>query len=50
MLERQNVLLAMNAVSFAQYFNRFKATPNKRMQADFGKLALASAADAGRYA
>ena len=28
MLERQNVLLTMSAISFAQYFNRSKATPN----------------------
>ena len=34
MLERQNALLAMSAVSFAQYFNRFNATPNKQKQSD----------------
>ena len=27
----------------------FKEQPNKRMQSDFGELALASAADARRY-
>jgi hypothetical protein len=28
----------------------YKTSPNKHMQPDFGELALASAADAGRYA
>jgi len=34
MLKIPNVLLAMSEVSFAQFFNRSKATPNNRMQSD----------------